>query len=722
MAAITKTNGVYGVLADYYEVRPETQGGFGYTVALIGNDYEENLFLLGSSTEEAILNILTRLVPLLTASLGLQSLGTIVDRVKHHKKMKAKASSSRIVGQASTGDDAAAAAATAAAIAAADDNSKDEANKTTELVVVKSGDGAEDSFDDTGGEKGVKASAVVPEPAEAAKPVRKPRAKRDSIFSRLPSHVEHAEQKDHTLPYPVVALYLAVVLGLTLTFFVRISIMTCPTTPGHWSTQCIQNGYPIFPSLDVRNMKLDISQEQDSCFCRQAFIGGGAQWTNAYAMNDYDYGEDLTYNPKHTCDDPAFLKLIMDDLINNPKVNKYLSTIWITQCAAFNSSHLVDILKLPNLKILVVSNMSSVDEIPETARIPNSVQVMQLSGLGKRDGALKVPATLGNATSLSTVYMEENGHADVPNFLRHIPTLSFINMNRNAIKAVPTWFVEVFGKTMSILRIEHNQLTELPANFGTGMIALGSFYARDNKLKALPDVSGLTELTELFIGDNMITEWPAGYEKMENLGFIWAPSNAFTKLPANFCTAHPRAWQLNFARSFLKALPDMKDCTRLKYSSWAGNLFTAVPTGLTSIGRTNWLDLEYTNITSLAGLAASGPSGTADHQIRLGGSPLCAGGVKALQKLLDAQPNGKAWSPTCAGFCAPGCISGDDTWNIDDERLDKYCDPPCNVKTCGAGDEVCRPRFLSIARSPWLDADGFTVQKMKYLTVNITSA
>jgi internalin A len=141
------------------------------------------------------------------------------------------------------------------------------------------------------------------------------------------------------------------------------------------------------------------------------------------------------------------------------------------------------------------------------------------------------------------------------------------------------------------LYLNRNQLTEIP-DFLAQMTNLSRLYFWDNCLTIIPDsLAKLTNLTELYLNKNQLTELPDSLAQLTNLTTLDLSDNQLTELPDSL-TQLTNLTELDLDGNQLTELPDsLAQLTNLTTLCLRGNQLTEIPVSLAQLENLIKLDL-----------------------------------------------------------------------------------------------------------------------------------
>ena len=205
------------------------------------------------------------------------------------------------------------------------------------------------------------------------------------------------------------------------------------------------------------------------------------------------------------------------------------------------------------------------------AKLPDSLRnLTSLTSLDLSDNWLaKLPDSLRNLSSLTSLNLAGNRLTELPEWLGDLGALASLNLAYNRLPDLPDWFGNLTGLTN--LYLDGNLLRELPASLGN-LIGLTSLHLADCKIvlhslyqsASIPDsLRNLTSLTSLDLSRNYRTKLPEWLGDLTTLTSLNLSSNSLTGVPTWVCSLASLT-SLNLAGNRITELP-----------SWLAGLLTS---------------------------------------------------------------------------------------------------------------------------------------------------
>uniref|UniRef100_A0A4W5MH01 protein-serine/threonine phosphatase n=1 Tax=Hucho hucho TaxID=62062 RepID=A0A4W5MH01_9TELE len=217
---------------------------------------------------------------------------------------------------------------------------------------------------------------------------------------------------------------------------------------------------------------------------------------------------------------------------------------------------------------------------------------------------------------LKAVYAQNNGGSASPVRVSPVPsTLTYMDISRNRMEAVPEWLCEI--KKLEVLDISHNLVTELPARLLCSS-SLRKLSAGHNHLQKLPERVERPLLEVLDVQHNQLTELPCNlFLKSDSLRCVNASANKLEHLPPSslseesnsilqelyltnnhltdkcvpLLTGHTHLRVLHMAYNYLHTFPasKMAKLEELEELDLSGNRLKTVPTTIMNLRRMHTL-------------------------------------------------------------------------------------------------------------------------------------
>uniref|UniRef100_A0A8C7HZL7 protein-serine/threonine phosphatase n=1 Tax=Oncorhynchus kisutch TaxID=8019 RepID=A0A8C7HZL7_ONCKI len=217
---------------------------------------------------------------------------------------------------------------------------------------------------------------------------------------------------------------------------------------------------------------------------------------------------------------------------------------------------------------------------------------------------------------LKAVYAQNNGGSASPVRVSPVPsTLTYMDISRNRMEAVPEWLCEI--KKLEVLDISHNLVTELPARLLCSS-SLRKLSAGHNHLQKLPERVERPLLEVLDVQHNQLAELPCNlFLKSDSLRCLNASANKLEHLPPSslseesnsvlqelyltnnrltdkcvpLLTGHTHLRVLHMAYNYLHTFPasKMAKLEELEELDLSGNRLKTVPTTIMNLRRMHTL-------------------------------------------------------------------------------------------------------------------------------------
>ncbi len=161
---------------------------------------------------------------------------------------------------------------------------------------------------------------------------------------------------------------------------------------------------------------------------------------------------------------------------------------------------------------------NTADSLAKAMEKPALVEFLDLTG----KPAEAWPDDLSNFTSLSRLSLRKNGLSVLPESVKTIPGLVWLDLGENKLSAFPE--PGLIPRVVT-LYLSDNALTELPASIN-GMSALAYLNLDRNRLTALPETIGQMEsLKWLRLNNNQLTSLPDSIGNLKNLKRLYLRGN-----------------------------------------------------------------------------------------------------------------------------------------------------------------------------------------------------
>jgi len=137
-----------------------------------------------------------------------------------------------------------------------------------------------------------------------------------------------------------------------------------------------------------------------------------------------------------------------------------------------------------------------------------------------------IPNTIGNLTSLKTLYLRYNQLTTLPESLGNLTNLTSLQISNNQLTTLP----ESLGNLTNLreLTLDNNQLTTLPESLGN-FTNLTHLFLDHNQLTTLPESLGnLTNLMHLLLNNNQLTTLPESLKNITDLTYLNLSINQLT--------------------------------------------------------------------------------------------------------------------------------------------------------------------------------------------------
>lgn len=152
-----------------------------------------------------------------------------------------------------------------------------------------------------------------------------------------------------------------------------------------------------------------------------------------------------------------------------------------------------------------------------------------------------LPSTLINLTTLKRLDVQLNKLYPIPELIKDIPNLEYLNLQNNKIGTLPAWFGSGNMDSLTDLRLGYNNITlPLPDNFKE-LTNLKTLFLSNNSLEgSLPSFfSDLTNILYLDISFNKLTSPFPDLSNWNSLTTLYAQYNNFTDSLPSYLSTKP---------------------------------------------------------------------------------------------------------------------------------------------------------------------------------------
>lgn len=180
------------------------------------------------------------------------------------------------------------------------------------------------------------------------------------------------------------------------------------------------------------------------------------------------------------------------------------------------------LINMPKLETLYLAgstytNFATLSEL-------KSLKVLDLSYIKMT----QVPNELASIKTLCDLYLGSCGLSTIPEFFAELPSLRYLNLDRNSLTALPSRL----PPNLKWLRLNQNKLTALPDEIGS-LTKLERIYLRNNRLATLPlTLKACSEIEDINLANNDLSSFPAVLLELPKLRNLDLSGNLkITKLP-----------------------------------------------------------------------------------------------------------------------------------------------------------------------------------------------
>ena len=138
-------------------------------------------------------------------------------------------------------------------------------------------------------------------------------------------------------------------------------------------------------------------------------------------------------------------------------------------------------------------------------------------------------AKLCTFTCVTTLVLDHNDIAVVPDAIGALTNLKFLNLGGNQIATLPASIGRLTA--LETLHLGGNNLTAVPASI-CSLTALTALYLGNNRIATLPNtIGGMTALTTLWLYNNQLAGLPDAIGQLTGLKELYLGSNRIATLP-----------------------------------------------------------------------------------------------------------------------------------------------------------------------------------------------
>ncbi|KAL1302869.1 hypothetical protein AAFC00_003197 [Neodothiora populina] len=209
---------------------------------------------------------------------------------------------------------------------------------------------------------------------------------------------------------------------------------------------------------------------------------------------------------------------------------------------------------LRRLERLTVVNLSH-NKLNNTAwDVLSQLETLEELRLGHNNLTAYLPQGLSRLRNLRTLDLQSNKLLSLPEGLRDLVNLRVLNVSHNQLTGIPMDALEslplielsvannamvgaLFGFSvggmshLESLDVSNNSLASLAFSESLALPALKTLNIANNRIVALPDVTGWTELASIAAGDNKVSGLPTGFTSLQSLRHADFTGNDLAKLP-----------------------------------------------------------------------------------------------------------------------------------------------------------------------------------------------
>ncbi|KAL6075956.1 PPM-type phosphatase domain-containing protein [Balamuthia mandrillaris] len=238
--------------------------------------------------------------------------------------------------------------------------------------------------------------------------------------------------------------------------------------------------------------------------------------------------------------------------------------------------------------------------------LPESIQVTEETGwyslydpnlFGNR--LTELPAGLWTLEAMQSLNLTSNRLTELPADIANLYGLTSLRVGDNQLTKLPEELAHL--ESLQTLEAFCNQLTEVPEQLGQ-LYNLEVLFLAYNKIKALPDLSALEQLRELFISGNPLGDegFHPSVWTLANLHLLFAHNVQLSTLPEDL-SALVNLEVLDLSANKLESIPGAALTNLEMLARWnlSHNLLTTMPDELMDVRELEELDLTANRFTTM---------------------------------------------------------------------------------------------------------------------------
>jgi len=228
-----------------------------------------------------------------------------------------------------------------------------------------------------------------------------------------------------------------------------------------------------------------------------------------------------------------------------------------------------------------------------------------------------LPETIGNLERLNKLNLSHNRFQVMPVGLYKLRELRNLQMNNNRLEEIGEKISDL--DMLSYLDLSHNSLKKLPGSFGF-LVNVCNLNLSNNKLVEIPpEISFMRGLTSLDLTHNHLTELPSSLQDLHHLEIFYVRHNKLAKIPKlRNCT---NLKELHLGNNCITEVTseDIENIPNVRQLDLRDNKISSIPNEITGLQLLERLDVTNNN---LAGLPFT--LGTLPHLkvVQLEGNPM----------------------------------------------------------------------------------------------------